>query len=454
MRSGTAPCGLRYAVRRGGSAVGYCALSLRCGTRDEAGFGNGIAHFAEHTMFRGTARKSASVINNYLDRLGGELNAYTTKEEIVLHATVLKEDLGKAAGLLFELATEATFPDAEIETERGVVLDEIISYKDNPAEDVYDKFEGMLFEGHPLGLPILGTTASVRRIKPEDLRRFARTFFTPARMAFTVVADIDEKVMEKRVLRLVGKLFGDSDFSARPDGLGRNDKESNCLGRNDKESNGLGRNDKESNCLGRNDKPCHFERAQRVEKSPWPAPFSKTVDKRNHEVNAVIGNRAPSLYEPEDRITAAVLCNILGGPASNSLLNKVLREKNGWVYGVECTYTQYADTGIAAITFGCDKPNLERCLTALDKILTRIREVPLSERTLKAYKKQLLGQLAISSDNGEAQCLSMGKSLLAWGRIDTAAEMRARIEAVNPAALQQMAARIFDPETLSRMIYL
>jgi Predicted Zn-dependent peptidases len=424
MRSGTAPCGLRYAVRRGGSAVGYCALSLRCGTRDEDGFGNGIAHFAEHTMFRGTARKSASVINSYLDRLGGELNAYTTKEEIVLHATVLKEDLGKAAGLLFELATEATFPDAEIETERGVVLDEIISYKDNPAEDVYDKFEGMLFEGHPLGLPILGTAASVRRIKPEDLRRFARTFFVPARMAFTVVADLDEKVMEKRVLRRVEKLFGD--FSTRPDGLGRNDKTIVIS----------------SGAEGG------------VEKSTWALPFSKTVDKRNHEVNAVIGNRAPSLYDPEDRITAAVLCNILGGPASNSLLNKVLREKNGWVYGVECTYTQYADTGIAAIAFGCDKPNLERCLSTLDKILAHIREVPLSERTLKAYKKQLLGQLAISSDNGEAQCLSMGKSLLAWGRIDTSAEMRARIEAVTPAALQQMAARIFDPDRLSRLIYL
>ncbi len=412
MRSGTAPCGLRYAVRRGGSAVGYCALSLRCGTRDEADFPNGIAHFAEHTIFRGTARKSAPVINSYLDRLGGELNAYTTKEEIVLHATVLKEDLGKAAGLLFELATEATFPDAEIETERGVVLDEIISYKDNPAEDVYDKFEGMLFEGHPLGLPILGTSASVRRIKPEDLRRFARTFFIPTRMAFTVVADLDEKVMEKRVLRLVEKLFGEEIPSPAP--------------------------------------PVRNDNAP----APDAAPFNKTVDKRNHEVNAVIGNRAPSLYEPADRITAAVLCNILGGPASNSLLNKVLREKNGWVYGVECTYTQYADTGIAAISFGCDKPNLERCLTALDKILARIREVPFSERTLKAYKKQLLGQLAISSDNGEAQCLSMGKSLLAWGRIDTSAEMRTRIEAVTPAALQAMARRLFDPATLSRLIYL
>ena len=188
--------------------------------------------------------------------------------------------------------------------------------------------------------------------------------------------------------------------------------------------------------------------------SPWVAPFDKTVDKRNHEVNAVIGNRAPSLYDQEDRITAAMLCNILGGPASNSLLNKELREKNGWVYGVECTYTQYADTGIAAITFGCDKPNLERCLTAIDRILGRLRDEPLSERTLKAYRKQLLGQLAISSDNGEAQCLSMGKSLLAWGRIDTSAQMRARIEAVTPEALQAMARRLFAPDTLSRLIYL
>jgi predicted Zn-dependent peptidase len=412
-RSGTAPCGLRYAVRRSASAVGYCALSIRCGTRDENGFGSGIAHFVEHTMFRGTRRKSAPVIAGYLDRLGGELNAYTTKEEIVLHATVLKEDLGKAARLLFELATEATFPDDEIETERGVVLDEIISYKDNPAEDVYDKFEGMLFEGHPLGRPILGTTASVKRLKPADLRQFVHTFFTPDRMAFTVTADIDEKVLEKKVLRLVGKLFGDKIPSPAPPA--RNDKEA---------------------------------------VSSWAPPFAKTIDKRNHEVNAVIGGRAPSLYEEEDRITAAVLCNILGGPASNSLLNKELREKNGWVYAVECTYTQYADTGIAAISFGCDRQSLDLCLKGIDRILARLRDVPLSERTLKAYKKQLLGQLAIASASGEAQCLSMGKSLLAWGRIDTSAEMRTRIEAVTPGALQEMARRIFDPASLSRLIYL
>ena len=412
MRSGMAPSGLRYAVRRSGSAVGYCALSIRCGTRDEAGFHGGIAHFAEHTIFRGTERKSASVINSYLDRLGGELNAYTTKEEIVIHATVLKEDLGKAARLLFELATQATFPDAEIETERGVVLDEIISYKDNPYEDVYDKFEGMLFEGHPLGKPILGTAATVKRITPDELRRFVRTFFIPSRMAFTLVADMDEKVLEKRVLKLVEKELG-----------------------------------KIPNQVGDDIHPVTPGLTGNL-------PFSKTVDKRHHEVNAVIGSRAPSLYDEKDRITAALLCNILGGPGSNSLLGRELREKHGWVYNVECTYTQYIETGSVAISFGCDKPNLDRCLAGIDRILSRIQEEPFSPRTLKAAKKQLLGQLAIASDNGEAQCLSMGKSLLAWGKIDTSAETRARIEAVTPEALQEMARRLYAPEVLSRLIYL
>ena len=411
MRSGTAPSGLRYAVRRSGSAVAYCALSIRVGTRDEAGFRGGIAHFAEHTIFRGTAHKSASVIGSYLDRLGGELNAYTTKEEIVLHATVLKEDLGKAARLLFELATEATFPDAEIETERGVVLDEIISYKDNPYEDVYDKFEGMLFDGHPLGKPILGTTASVKRITPEDLRRFVRTFFIPERMAFTVVADIDEKVLEKKALRLVESLFPTAASALE---------------------------DAEAAIPGFAGNP----------------PFDKTVDKRHHEVNAVIGSYAPSLYEENDRITASLLVNYLGGPASNSLLNRELREKHGWVYNIECNYTQYADTGIAAISFGCDRPNLDACLKAVGRILGKLRDEPVSDRRLKAAKKQLLGQLAVSSDNGEAQCLSMGKSLLAWGRIAQPGEIRARIEAVTPEALQEMARRIFDPTRLSRLVYL
>lgn len=409
MISGKADCGLQYAVKRAGSSVGYCALSIKCGTRDEAGFHSGIAHFTEHTMFKGTEHKSAKVINGYLDRLGGELNAYTTKEEIVLHATVLKEDLAKAAGLLLELATQATFPTKEIETEKGVVIDEIQSYKDSPADDVYDRFEEGLFAGHPLGTPILGTPASVKKITSEELKAFVKAHFTPDRMAFTAVADIDEERMKKGVLKLAGRFFAG------------------------------------------------FQPATTADAGPVPVPanrFDRTVEKRNHEVNAVIGGTAPSLYEEKERIGTVLLANILGGPASNSILNDLLREKNGWVYGVECGYTQYRDTGILAISLGCDRENLDKCFTAIDKAIEDLRSNPLSDRRLKAAKKQLLGQLAISSESGESQCLSMGKSLLAFGRIAGTQENKAAVEAVTVGDLQNLACRIFSKDNLSRLTFL
>ena len=415
MITGTCPSGLRYAVKRSGRAVAYCALSIGTGTRDEAGYPAGTAHFTEHAMFRGTARKSAAVISSYLDRLGGELNAYTTKEEIVLHATVLKEDLGKAVRLLFELATQATFPADEIETERGVILDEIISYKDNPAEDVYDNFEALLFKGSALETPILGTTASVKKITPDMLRRFVAEKFVPERMALSVVADIDEAKLEKAVT----SILLDSFRGFQPL---QND-----------------------NVLKHS---CHSERSERI------YPFSKVIDKHNHEVNAVIGGRAPSLHEMPDRLVAAMLVNILGGPASNSLLNAELREKRGWVYGIECSYTQYADTGIVAIAFGCDKPNLDKCVNAIHKILKRLAEKPMSDAKLRACRKQLLGQLAISSESGEAQCLSMGKSLLAWSTVMSEEETRKRLEAITAEDLQKMALRLFAQDHLSSLVYL
>ena len=421
MITGKTGSGLQYAVRKGGFSVGYCALSIRCGTRDEEGFHSGIAHFTEHTLFKGTAHKSAAVVNGYLDRLGGELNAFTTKEEIVLHATVLKEDLPKAAGLLFELATEATFPEKEVETEKGVVIDEIQSYKDSPADEVYDRFEEGLYAGHPLGRPILGTPASVRRITSDELRRFVRENFTPDRMAFSMMADIDEPRMEKEVHRLSTKYFPDavSSVSQSVSGLSDNDLD-----------------------------PSHSSTSVQCNS------FDKTVDKRNHEVNAVIGGAAPSLYGGRDRIAAVLLSNILGGPASNSILNNILRERNGWVYGVECGYTQYRDTGVMAISLGCDKDNLSKCFKAISSSIHDLQEKPLSDRKLKAAKKQLLGQLAISSESGEAQCLSMGKSLLAFGRVASSAENKAAIEAVTASDLQTLAQRIFSPENLSRLIYL
>lgn len=412
MISGKADCGLAYAVKRSGSAVAYCALSIKCGTRNEAGFHKGIAHFTEHTLFKGTAKRRASVINSYLERLGGELNAFTTKEEIVFHATVLKEDLGKAASLLFELATSATFPENEIETEKGVVIDEIHSYKDSPSEDIYDKFEEMIFEGHPLSTNILGTTASVKRITRDELLRFVKEKFTPEKMAFTIVADIDEKKMEKQVLKMAGEVFEGSQTTEAETAV-----------------------------------------AETVT-APEAVPFCKTVNKRNHQANCIIGGLAPSLYQERERLATVLLCNILGGPATNSILNSVLREKHGWVYGVECAYTQFADTGLVAISLGCDKSNIDKCLATIEKEIGKLQAEALSERKLKAAKKQLLGQLAISGDNGETQCLSMGKSLLAYGKITGGKETKSLIDGIKAEDIQEMAQKIFAADKLSKLIYI
>lgn len=410
MRSGKAGCGMQYAVKKSGSAVGYCALSIKCGTRDEAGYHAGIAHFVEHTIFKGTEHRSAYVINSYLDRLGGELNAFTTKEEIVFHATVLKEDLSKAASLLLELATCPTFPEHEIQTEKGVVIDEIQSYKDTPSEDIYDRFEEMIFKGHPLSGNILGTAGSVKKITRDELLQFVKEKFLPEKMAFTIVADIEEERMEKDVLKLAEKFFGN-----------------------------------EEPACGASESKISFPMAER---------FEKTVSKRNHQANCVIGALAPSLYQERERLATVLLCNILGGPASNSILNSILREKNGWVYGVECGYTQFSDTGLVAITLGCDKANLEKCLKAIDKEIGKLQAEPLSERKLKAAKKQLLGQLAISSDNGETQCLSMGKGLMAYGKVSSGSENRSLVEGITAEDVREMAVRIFDKDRLSRLIYI
>lgn len=410
MISGRADCGIRYAVKRSGSAVAYCSLGIACGTRYEQGFHSGIAHFTEHTLFKGTEHKSSSVINGYLDRLGGELNAYTTKEEIVLHATILKEDLSKASSLLMEIATEATFPDNEVNTERGVVIDEIKSYKDSPSEDVYDRFEEKLFRGHSLSMPILGTPQSVRATSAEELRRFYKEKFVPGSMVFTIVADIDEKRMEADLLRTFDKFFSGSGMVSGE--------------------------------------------MTRPESVTLDNVFDEVINKRNHEANAVIGGYAPSLYEEKERIATSLMSNILGGPAMNSILNDILREKHGWVYGVESSYTQYSDTGIMAISLGCERENTEKCIDAVRREISKLQDNALTDRKLRAAKKQFLGQIAISSDNGEAQCLSMGKSLLAYGRVASAEEIKREIEAVSADMIRDMACRIFAPDRTSSLIML
>lgn len=410
MRSGRSESGLSFAVKSSASKVAYCSLSVRCGTRAEGDLPQGTAHFVEHTIFKGTKHFSASRINSYLDRLGGELNAYTTKEEIVLHATVLREDIWKAVGLLLEIATRATFPEHEIETERGVIIDEIISYKDSPSDDIFDTFESRFFEGSLLGRLILGTVESVGSITVEDLKSYYRRNFIPSNMALCIVASGDEEKLEKQMLALAGKyIMPGQDQTVIPG----EDQVSSSR---------------------------HFD---------------ITEDKHNHEANALLGAEAPSLYNPDsERVTAALLTNILGGPSSNSMLGAYLREKHGWVYSIECAYAQFRETGMITISLGCEKENLRKCLRAVERILSKICSAPLSEAKLKAAKKQLLGQLAISGEGGETQCLSMGKSMISFGKIMKDEQTRALIDAITAEDLHKMAVRTFSPGKVSKLVYL
>ena len=235
-------------------------------------------------------------------------------------------------------------------------------------------------------------------------------------MAFSVVADIDEKKMERDILKLIEKSFQEIPERACMQECGEQ-------------------------------KPCISYTL------PVATSFDTTLNKRNHQANCVIGALAPSLYQERERLATVLLCNILGGPATNSILNSVLREKNGWVYGVECGYTQFSDSGLVTISLGCDKNNLDKCMAAIGKEIAKLQNEPLSERRLKAAKKQLLGQLAISSDNGETQCLSMGKGLLSYGKVSSGKENRSMVEGITAEDVREMAQKIFDKDKLSRLVY-
>lgn len=420
--------GLRYAVRQSGSSVAYCAMSIRCGTAAEAlssegtHFHEGVAHFCEHTIFKGTSLHNASYINSCLDKLGGELNAYTTKEEIVLHATVLKEDLPKAARLLFELSTCATFPEQEIEMEKGVVIDEIAACKDSPSEEIYDRFEEMFFAGNPLGRSILGNPRSVRSITSAELGQWVKEFFVAENMAFTIVSPLPEDDMIRLIQTLSDKWLSGVKYCSQKS-ISRTISQTPHT-------------------------------ASPASETLNPTIFDKTVSRKGHQVNCIMGVAAPSLYGKKKRIAAVLLSNILGGPAGNSILNSELREKHGLVYNVECSYTQYSPTGIIAICFGCDKENVDKCKKLIRREILKLQAKPFSEAKLKAAKKQLIGQMAISGENGETQCLTMGKSLLAYGCVLDDEHTRKVIDEISVVELSDAAKELFTEDRTAILTYL
>ena len=417
---------IRFAYKKVTSPVAYCALSVKCGTRDEAPEYNGLAHLTEHMLFKGTEKRSSRSINNLLEKEGGELNAYTTKEEIVLCATVLSEDLPKAIELLAELAFTSVFPEKELEKELDVIYDEIISYKDSPAESIYDHFETLLFKGHPLEKAILGEKKKLRKINSTILKEFLHNNFTPQNIVFTVVGNTDEAKLSKLIEKSANKYC-------------RNNSNEYITPINCKEQEDS-KNEEKVN----KDVSVSLMAGQK---------FFTEITKRNHQAHCIIGCSAYSYYDGWKRIALALITNILGGPASTSRLNLILREKHALVYNIEATYTPYSDTGIFSIYFGCDKSLLQKCRDLVYAELEKITTIPLSERELKNAKKQFLGQLFISQDNAEAQCLALGKSLLVYDKIYPFEQTRQLIENITSEQLIAVAKEILNIERVSELIY-
>ena len=406
----TFDCGLQFAFRRTRSQVAYSALAIRSGTRNEPEALSGIAHMTEHMLFKGTGKRTPQQISNRLESLGGELNAYTAKEETVLYSTVLKEDTAKAVDLLFELAFTSTYPQKELDKERCVVIDEINMYKDSPSECIFEEFERLLFEPSPLARPILGTTRSLSKIDSEALRAYVRGNFRPENMCIAIVGNLTPARAEA-IARQAAAKYIPADY--RPE--------------------------------------APLRPAAPAGLAPAPA-FFKEVAKKNHQINCIIGTTAYSYYD-DRRMELILLANLLGGPSANSRLNQLLREKNALVYAVDASYTQFADNGSMMVYFGCEKANLQRCIELVHSELAALREQPLSERALRAAKKQLLGQLAVSSDTGEAQALSMAKSMLVFGEIMTDEQVRRRIESITAEGLRTAAAEVLSEDRLSTLIF-
>ncbi len=385
-----------------GQQVVYCGYAIAAGTRHELPEEEGLAHFVEHTTFKGTTKRSAFQILNELERVGGDLNAFTTKEHTIYHAAVLHEHVGKAISLLSDIVFNSTYPEAEIETEKEVICDEIESYNDSPAELIFDEFENLLFDGSPLGHSILGNSQRVRSFTSADAQRFARRHYRPDNTIFFAYGDVEFERLVKSLTSSIQSIEFPDAFVSRPEG-------------------------------------------NPIFNTQHVAP------KKHHQAHVMIGTKTFAA-DDERRITLFLLNNILGGPGMNARLNLSLRERRGLVYTVESNMTTYSDTGLWAVYFGCDHHDVKQCQRLVQKELNRMMDHPLSERQLAAAKRQLKGQMAIASDNHEQLALDVARTFLHEHREHHISQLFQQIDAVSAIQIQQLALQLFKPESLKTLI--
>jgi len=384
--------------------IAYCGFVLDIGSRNEQAHQQGLAHFWEHMAFKGTKRRKAFHIINRLEAVGGELNAYTTKEKICFYAYLLDSHYEKAVELLTDITFDSVFPEKQIEREKGVILEEMAMYLDSPEEAIQDEFDQQIFRQHSLGYNILGTNESVSAFKREDFQQFLQENLDTERIIFSSVGNFPPEKALKIASRYLAHL---PRYRARPKRLPFSDYQPSFV---QKEISGL-------------------------------------------QAHCAIGATAYSLADKK-RLPFFMLNNLLGGPAMSSRLNLNLRERHGFVYAVEASYNAYTDTGIWGVFFGTEKKHLAKSIQLVQKELKRVQEQALGSLQLHQAKEQLIGQLAMSEENNMNFMLMMGKSLLDLGRIESLEEILSQIQAITAQDLLEVANEMFEEQRLSILQYL
>lgn len=402
----TLPNGLRVIHLHSQSPVVYCGYEVCAGTRDERNGEEGIAHFCEHVTFKGTEHRTAMQVLNRLESVGGELNAFTNKEDTVYYSAILKEHFPRAVDLLTDIVFFSTYPQHEINKEVEVICDEIESYNDSPAELIYDDFESAVFAGHPLGHNILGSEEMLKGYTTEDALRFTRRYYRPENTVFFVSGDVNFK----RVVALVKKATAS------------------------------------------------FPEAQPlIDVTPTAVlpdyePQTIRHDRGTHQAHVMVGNRAYSVHDKR-RMPLYLLNNILGGPGMNARLNISLRERNALVYTVESSMVCYSDTGLWTTYFGCDPKDVDKCLRFVRRELDKVMQRPLSANQLRMAKHQIKGQIGVACDNRESFALDFGKTFLHYGWKKNVESLMEDIDRITAEEIQQVAQEIFAEDRLTTLIY-
>ena len=395
--------GIRIIHQHSYRAVAHCGLIINVGSRDEKIEQQGLAHFIEHVIFKGTKKRKAFHILSRMEDVGGELNAFTTKEDTCIYSSFMPRYYERALELLQDIAFNSTFPAKELKKEKAVVIDEINSYKDNPSEQIFDDFEEQLFIKHPIGKNILGTPELINSFNKDSITEFITSHYHSQQMVICSSGNIPFA----KLIKLVEKYFGH---------LPNSNNES---------------------------KRRPFENYK----------TSYKVQKHNgFQTHCMIGNISFAANDPK-KTAMVLLNNILGGPGMNSRLNLGIREKYGFTYQIESHYTPYSDTGIFSLYLASDSDKVEKSIKLVKKELEKLRERPLGPQQIKNAKQQLIGQIAISQESDVNLMLALGKSLLLYNKVDTFEEVKKKIESISTTELQEAAKIVFKEEDLSILIF-